>query len=198
MATALSCPRCLQPLTKTTSVHGVFWSCAACGGKALGVDVLRRTFARDQINAVWRRAREGEGSSGPACPSCHNAMIEVAATPEQDPRIDVCLLCHFLWFDADELARLSPAEPKKQAAEPELSPEAKQALAILEAQQMARRVDRQVDGERNIEVWRQLAELLGSTVDIEPPLPSRAATVWWVLSAALAGAVVAAILRLLR
>ncbi|MBA3272867.1 MAG: zf-TFIIB domain-containing protein [Chthoniobacterales bacterium] len=107
MSAPLRCPTCSRELTKTTTSHGLFWSCAACGGNALGVDVLRRTFAPDQINALWRRALTGEGSLGRACPSCSNAMIEVAATSEPQPRVDVCRLCSFVWFDTEELRSFS-------------------------------------------------------------------------------------------
>jgi Zn-finger nucleic acid-binding protein len=44
-------------------------------------------------------------------------MIEVAATTEPEPRIDVCRLCHFVWFDADELARFTPLPPPPKSTD---------------------------------------------------------------------------------
>jgi Zn-finger nucleic acid-binding protein len=157
MPSALSCPKCLQPLEKTTTAHGIFWSCASCGGKALGVDVLRRTFVRDQINEVWRRAREREGSRGRACPSCSNAMIEVAATTEPQPRIDVCRLCHFLWFDHDELTHFTLLTPPPEPVKQELSPEAREQLALIKVQILADRAQKDAEAES----WRKIIQLFG-------------------------------------
>lgn len=103
--------------------HGVFWLCRACGGRALNVELLRRTFTRESVNPFWLRAINGERKPGRPCPCCRNAMTEVALaeTPEA-PAVDVCRLCHFVWFDATELAGMQPrdrtaeGEGKKVAA----------------------------------------------------------------------------------
>ena len=143
MNAAMSCPKCDQPLGRVTAEHGVFWKCGGCSGIAIGVDVLRRTFVREQINAVWRRTREKQGSPAAACPSCRNQMIEVAATDDPEPRIEVCRLCHFLWFDADELSRLTPLPPKPPAGEEQLAADARQALAIAEVELIRRAAERE-------------------------------------------------------
>ena len=156
MAATMSCPKCDQPLARVTTNHAVFWRCDACRGVAIGVNALRRTFAQDQINAVWSRARDEQGSPAAACPSCRNQMIEVTATDEPEPRIEVCRICHFLWFDADELAHLTPLQPKPERAEPRLSPEARQAIAIAEVQFMASRTERDEIAD---EVWSQLTRM---------------------------------------
>jgi Zn-finger nucleic acid-binding protein len=198
MPRSLSCPRCHQQLEKTTTPHGVFFGCPSCGGKALGVDVLRRTFAREEINAVWRRAVSSEGTAGPACPSCRNAMIEVSATADEHPlRIDVCRLCHFLWFDADELARFTPLPPKPEPAEQELPPEARQALAIAQVQLMAEQAERQEKMERSADAVELLAYILSSGGDVKPTAPRHLSTFWLVIGAAIFAAFVAVLLRLL-
>ena len=158
MAATMSCPKCDQPLARVIAEHGIFWRCGGCSGVAIGLDVLRRTFAREQINAVWRRAREAQGSPAAACPSCRNQMIEVAATDEPEPRIEVCKICHFLWFDADELARLTPLPPKPNAPEEEMSAKAREALAIAEVEMMGRAAQR--EKEATDEVWVQLVHML--------------------------------------
>ena len=158
MAGMMSCPKCDQPLVKTTTSHGLFWRCENCRGTAIGLQALRRTFARDEINGVWRRAREKKGSPAAACPSCRNQMIEVAATAQPEPRIEVCAICHFLWFDADELAALAPLPPKPKELEEEMPPKAREALAIAEVEIMGRAAQR--EKEASDEVWVRLAHML--------------------------------------
>ena len=85
-------------------------------------------------------------------------MIEVSATEEPEPRIEVCRICHFLWFDADELTRLTPLPPKAPAAEPQLSPEAREALAVAEVETMGRAAQR--ENEASDDVWGRLAHTL--------------------------------------
>jgi len=180
MASTLSCPRCQQQLERTTTPHGVFYGCAGCGGKALGVDVLRRTFARDEINAVWRRAITGEGTAGRACPSCRNAMLEVSATEGEQPlRIDVCRLCHSLWFDADELVRLTP-----------LPPNVARASGLRDS-------DTRKPEARATPEWQAVAELLNSPVDWAGPAAQQPSKLWLVILGALAAALVAVLLRVL-
>jgi Zn-finger nucleic acid-binding protein len=161
-AAAMSCPKCDQPLERFAMQHGVFWRCGGCSGVAIGLEVLRRTFVREQINAVWRRAREEQGSPAAACPSCRNQMIEVAATEHPKPRIEICRLCHFLWFDAEELNRLTPLPPKPPAEQAQLSAEARQALALAEVEIMARAAQR--EGEADDRFLIELAWFFASVI----------------------------------
>ena len=154
----MNCPKCDQLLAKKTTSHAVFWRCEGCHGTAIGIDVLRRSFARDQINAMWQRARTADGSPAAACPSCRNGMIEVAATEAPEPRIEVCRICHFLWFDADELTGLTPLPPKQPPAEQTLSAEARQALAIAELDLIRRNAERE-DRRVADDFWLELAQL---------------------------------------
>ena len=85
-------------------------------------------------------------------------MIEVAATAQPEPRIEVCRICHFLWFDAEELAAFAPLPPKSQETEEQLSVEARQALAIAEVEVMGRAANR--EREASDEVWVQVARML--------------------------------------
>ena len=87
-------------------------------------------------------------------------MIEVAASDQGEPRIEVCRICHFLWFDADELAGLARLPPTGTAAEPELSPEARKALAIAEVELMGRHAERDDVAE---DFWIQMARIFAAT-----------------------------------
>ena len=162
-AATMNCPKCDQPLAKKTTSHAVFWRCEGCHGTAIGIDVLRRSFAREQINAMWQRARTADGSPAAACPSCRNQMIEVAATETPEPRIEVCRVCHFLWFDADELAGLTPLSPKQPPVERMLPPEVRQALAIAEVELVTQNAQRE---ERRAadQFWIELARLFSTSI----------------------------------
>src|SRR3954467_15291337 len=109
----LNCPRCQTALQITRTAHGVFWGCAKCGGRAINVELLRRTFSPESINPLWLHAIRGEGMSSCACPSCANAMTEVSLSDAAGVRVDVCKLCHFVWFDMHETDTLRPREVPK-------------------------------------------------------------------------------------
>lgn len=138
--------------------HGIFWACPECAGRALSVELLRRTFTRDSVNFFWSRVIAHLGSPGRTCPCCGRTMTEVALadTPETS-RIDVCQLCHFVWFDADEISQLTPRDA---AAEP--APEARQATAILEIHRLARAAEgRDLDGALLDAWWKKVVRALG-------------------------------------
>jgi len=105
------CPGCHIPLSQVRMERGVFWACAQCGGRALSVELLRHTFTSESINPLWLRALHSEGRSGRDCPCCRHPMIEVRlAEDSAAPMVDVCRICHFVWFDVKEIAELRPRE----------------------------------------------------------------------------------------
>src|SRR5213594_3039454 len=106
----LLCPRCNVPLEEVRTSHGVFWACENCAGRALTVELLRRTFTPESINPLWLHAISGEGKSGRLCPWCRNPMLEVALSGSAQVAVDVCQHCHFVWFDAHEMDTLAPRQ----------------------------------------------------------------------------------------
>ncbi|MEO5718171.1 MAG: hypothetical protein ABIR29_06325 [Chthoniobacterales bacterium] len=134
------CPSCQLPLGQVRMAHGVFWACERCGGRALSVELLRRTFTKESINPFWRRVLSDLATPGRACPCCERAMLQVALADAPDsPVVDVCRLCHFVWFDANEMAGLAPRPVPP--AQPELPAEAREALAMIEVQRIAERAE---------------------------------------------------------
>ncbi len=115
MGSELLCPRCNLPLKEARMSHGVFWACDKCGGRAVGLELLRRTFTPESINPLWLHAISGAGKIGPRCPSCRRPMIDVALSENTAVNVDVCRLCHFVWFDTHEVETLVP-RPLPQTA----------------------------------------------------------------------------------
>ena len=111
MRDAFICPACHAALEQLRMEHGIFWACRQCGGRALSIELLRRTFAKESINPLWLRIIRGDGRPGRDCPCCERAMTEVALADHPDsPAVDVCRPCHFAWFDASEIGELQPIE----------------------------------------------------------------------------------------
>ena len=104
--------------------HGLLWACDNCGGRAVGVELLRRTFTPESINPLWLHAIREEGQSSCRCPSCRNPMIEVRLSDAALIKVDVCRICHFVWFDAHETETLVPRPmlPKKEKVKPIIRP----------------------------------------------------------------------------
>jgi Zn-finger nucleic acid-binding protein len=104
----LLCPACRTPLTETRTGKGVLWHCGKCNGRAVGLGLLRDTIMPESINPLWLHAIHDEGQGARPCPSCGNAMIEVALDSTSGIRVEVCRICEFVWFDAGEAQSLQP------------------------------------------------------------------------------------------
>ena len=148
------CPRCAIPLAQNKMQFGVFWSCDKCGGRAVTVELLRRTFTPESINPLWLHAIRGEGVSSFACPSCRRQMIQVALADDTPINVDVCKLCHFIWFDAHEVDSLTA----KPAAE--ISREEREHLAREKMKRFSEKVDQhQMVTTSPTNIWMILADL---------------------------------------
>src|SRR5438552_10269969 len=92
----LSCPRCNLALKQVRTSHGVLWACDNCGGHAVGLELLRRTFTPESINPLWLHAIGGEGQNGRRCPSCANPMFEVRLSDKTGIKLEFCRICHIV------------------------------------------------------------------------------------------------------
>src|SRR5947207_13082619 len=106
MGSELLCPRCNLPLKEARMSHGVFWACDNCGGRAVGLELLRRPFTPESINPLWLHAIAGEVHSRRRCPSCGNPMLAVRLSDKAIVKVDVRRICHFVWVDAHEVDSL--------------------------------------------------------------------------------------------
>ena len=120
------CPECNKSLNRSSSQFGLIWICPTCSGKAISVYVLKKVIPKDIINKLWERADSGNYKVRRKCPICNKSIPEVPiVTQDKTIYLDICRICHFIWFDGQEyesLPRLQK-EPEK-----ELTPETQEAL----------------------------------------------------------------------
>jgi membrane associated rhomboid family serine protease/Zn-finger nucleic acid-binding protein len=181
---ALLCPRCNVPLKEVRTPQGIFWACENCGGRALTVELLRRTFTPESINPLWLHAIGGAGKSGRFCPSCRKPMIEVALSENAQVDVDVCRHCHFVWFDAHDMDTLAPLQ--FPASAPELPQEAREFIAMEKVKQLAedaRGTD--FDSAPPDQAWKQIAGFFGLPVEFDASEEKRRPWATWLLSAAI-------------
>jgi Zn-finger nucleic acid-binding protein len=161
MELELLCPACRIPLAEMRTATGVIWRCKKCDGRAVGLQLLRRTFTPESINPLWLHAIHNEGSIARPCPSCGNAMIEVPLDSSSGIRIEVCRLCEFVWFDAGETQPLQ-LRPASKPLPPLLPQEVREAIALATVQQLAAQAHRSdFDRAPPEEWWKSIAAFLG-------------------------------------
>ena len=195
MDTEFVCPSCQLPLTEVRTSNGIFWSCEKCGGRAIGVELLRRTFTPESINPLWLHALRGEGQTGRNCPACRNPMTEVKLSDDAEIKVDVCRLCHFVWFDATEVENLVPRSvpPPK----PELPQKAREAIALAKVQELAEQArGTDFDSSPPDEWWKEIAAFLGMPIEFDAVPQARTPWATWTLCAAIIVASIFAFTRL--
>lgn len=107
-----TCPNCQASLMRRSGPSGIYWACPHCSGRLVGVAPLRNVMPREEINRVWRAARDGEGWERRPCPACRHRMWEIyPRSPASGPPLDVCETCHMLWFDPDEFSLVTGDAP---------------------------------------------------------------------------------------
>jgi membrane associated rhomboid family serine protease/Zn-finger nucleic acid-binding protein len=181
---ALLCPRCNVPLKEVRTSQGIFWACENCGGRALTVELSRRTFTPESINPLWLHAISGEGKSGRICSSCKKPMLEVALSDNAQVDVDVCQHCHFVWFDAHDIDTLAPRQ--LPASTPDVPPEARELIAMEKVKQLAEEArGTDFDSTPPDERWKQIAGFFGVPVELEAPEEERNPWATWLLSAAI-------------
>jgi len=175
------CPICKTRLVRTENEHGVFWVCAACGGRAVNVPVLRKTVLRDYVNELWLSARKSTAISERACPACSHQMTQVSVSQGHDPlTLDVCKTCEFVWFDPKEF-EATPHVPAQEGAEAALPLEARKSFAIGQVETFGR-----IPDHAPAEWWKLVPAIFGMPVE-EDVNGALRATPW--LTWALAGVI---------
>ncbi|HOD84764.1 MAG: Rhomboid family protein [Planctomycetes bacterium ADurb.Bin126] len=186
----LRCPQCKSSLETVSTPHGRRYDCRACGGKSVGLAVLRNQYRKDPfLGRLYQAARQGGRGAGRTCPHCGSRMRLVGfARPGQDDPVvlDICVGCQFLWFDAQELDQLRQALPPPAVEKhAELSPRAREAVA-----RMALSREPVAVGEGHFagpeQFWQWLPGLLGMPVEVDAPPVTRKPVLTWGLSLVMA------------
>jgi membrane associated rhomboid family serine protease/Zn-finger nucleic acid-binding protein len=182
MEAALLCPACRIPFTKMRTGTGIIWRCEKCDGRAVALQLLRRTFTPESINPLWLHAIHNEGSTARACPSCGNPMIEVTLDSSSGIKIEVCKICEFVWFDKGETQPLQVRPPPKPPPAP-LPQEVREAIALAKVQQLAEQArGSDFDSAPPDEWWKSIAAFLGLPIEFDEPAQKRRPVVTWFLA----------------
>lgn len=104
--------------------------CPQCDGRAVALPVLKKVFAKGLTRELWQKSRTLDSSGDGSCPACGRDMVEIPlGSGDNEKYLDVCLRCHFVWFDPQEYEAIPKA---KQGADEEkdLSPQGKKCVAL--------------------------------------------------------------------
>jgi membrane associated rhomboid family serine protease/Zn-finger nucleic acid-binding protein len=177
----LLCPACRVPLAEMRTGKGIIWHCEKCDGRAVALGLLRNTFTAESINPLWLHAIHNESQRARPCPSCGNAMIEVALDSSSGIRIEVCRICEFVWFDAGETQSLQPRPLLKSPAP--LPQEAREGIAIAKVKALAEEArGSDFDSAALDEWWKQIAAFCGLPVEFDATTSERRPVVTWLLA----------------
>lgn len=165
---------------------GISWTCGNCGGRGVTLELLRNKFTTASINPLWLHAIRGEGTSGDSCPSCRNAMTQVALADTATVKVDVCRVCHLVWFDPHEFETLTP---HTSTGPPELPAKAREMVALARIEQLAKTAEGpDFDSAPPDEWWKNIAAAFGIPVEFDAPPHERTAWITWILGAAIVAA----------
>ena len=183
-----TCPHCREHLHRLEGKTGVQWRCPACEGRAVTVPQLRRMMDGDYVNQLWRSARDTPVTGNLGCPLCHNPMrvVENLTTEGEGGegiKVDVCTTCHSVWFDTHEIDSLLEhvALPETKSGETELSPKAREVLAMARIESIRTRADADdmIGGEPPAEGWKTILTVFGFPVEEDVPELTRFPLVTW-------------------
>lgn len=182
-----SCPRCHARLVRTKTQGGLLFECERCQGRAVGLAVVRRAVAAEQVRSLWQRALADETPSGVGCPACNQAMAEVAISSGYNGalHLDLCTRCQFLWFDPHEFEQL-PKQTLVPGQRRELPTKVREAMAIADAKREAEQArGGEFGSESPEEAWKWIPAMLGLPVEHEVHPVRTLPWLTWGLSAVL-------------
>jgi membrane associated rhomboid family serine protease/Zn-finger nucleic acid-binding protein len=114
-------------------------------------------------------------------------MIEVVLSENAAIGVDVCRLCHFVWFDLHEVETLIPRP--LPAAPPELPQAAREAIALAKVEQIAEQARGTDFGSAPPdERWKEIAAFLGMPIEFDAAPRERTPWATWMLCLLIIGA----------
>ena len=115
----------------------MYWTCSQCEGRLLTIPMLRNLVHKGHVDELWIRAKSAEYEHHRKCPSCDHDMHEVPIPGMKDTVwLDVCTICHFVWFDTKEFDSLYQL-PQKKGEYDGLPQEAREKLAVMRSKLIA-------------------------------------------------------------
>ena len=113
-------------------------------------------------------------------------MAEIPATAaEAKPYLDICTLCHIVWFDCGEFTAL-PALPKRHEPYENLPQEAREKLALLESKIAREEAHDRNFGDYNPDTWWEwVVGILGMPIEQNVKNIRSAPLVTWCMAAAI-------------
>lgn len=110
-------------------------------------------------------------------------MVEVPATSEQGKQhLDVCTVCHVVWFDYGEYAAM-PALPKTTSWKETLPQEAREKLALIEVEAIREKAKAREFGDITPDSWWQwIPGILGMPVEQDAEVVSSVPWITWLVA----------------
>ena len=177
-----TCPECDMPLKKKINSFGLFWVCPVCNGRAVTLEILRKSMPRPIVNELWQRARSGEFKAQRICPGCRRKMSEIPIVSEVKMLyLDVCAGCHFIWFDPNEFESL----PRLEIIRTDLpkTMKGREALAMARLEALKNRQKPDVFCESPEHWWEYILALFDMPVEYDSPSLVHKPVVTWSLAA---------------
>ena len=161
-----TCPACGHVLARRQDGHGVFWDCPACGGRAVGVGLLKQLRDPALVTRAWLTA-ESTASGGRPCPMCGRPMHVV--TLDALPKLEICLLCEFVWCDPKVYESLPAGAGAAAAAQvgadtPATRDLPEEARVILATEESRRIAERGAGADPPDAWWKYVAAFFGMPV----------------------------------
>ena len=164
-----ACPECSRALIRQTDRLGVYWRCEGCGGRAMGLGLLRRAIGPQQVATLWSQVLSRPMEERRPCPACAQDMVGIFFDVKKwRLRLDVCRRCEFVWFDRGEYEAIPPpvVKPKLRELgdidEGKLPPEAREKLALLRVEEMREKAEQEAPVGDD---WRLVPALFGFPVE---------------------------------
>ena len=177
------CPSCNVQLARVKGGRGVFWACPTCNGRSSTISLLRKNVPRHIVNQLWQTAISGDHPHIRRCPSCNAQMSEVPTGIKQNNKhLDVCTVCHFIWFDPSEYESL-PLLPRKPTYEETLPQEAREELALIELNAIREKaLGEDFSQEPPDDWWQWVAGFFGMPVEHDAGLFRQKPWITWSLT----------------
>jgi membrane associated rhomboid family serine protease/Zn-finger nucleic acid-binding protein len=164
------CPNCQSELIRKLAPNGVFWECAQCGGRDMGMGLLRQSIDGKVAAAIWAQTCATPNRPGKPCAVCSRAMLEVEIQVENNPmKLDVCRTCEFVWFDSGKFELIPPFSPRPrplgQLDETTLPLDAREALAMIKVREIAKQA--QKEDPTPDQPWKAIPVALGLPIEMD-------------------------------